>query len=121
MTKKNWRGPRPWARGLRPHLWVTGTDPVRHEQYHCWARARAQAHFRKESWLLPFEDWAQAWGDSWHLRGRGSEDLLLMRRDWLKPWQPDNIELVDRRQFSQRQHQIKAQRKAMKNEHRSKV
>lgn len=96
-------GPRPHARGPRPHLWVTGPDPDRHVQFVAWQRAKAQANFRGELWNLSFEDWENAWSDKWHLRGRGTKDLMLSRIDWHLPWQKDNVHLVTRTQFFEQQ------------------
>lgn len=30
------RAPRPHACGPRPHVWVTGPDPVEHKKYRHW-------------------------------------------------------------------------------------
>ena len=89
--------------GPRPHTWITGTDPVRHVQYDAWLKSRAQAAYRGESWDLPFEVWEQIWGTNWHRRGRGLDDLQMMRDDWDLPWHESNVILVDRREFYRRQ------------------
>lgn len=93
--------------GPQPHLWKSGPDPVRHQQYRAWARARAQAHFRGEDWQLTFEDWVQVWGDRWPLRGRTRHSLALMRRDWHGPWRVDNCFLARRANYHYQQCQIK--------------
>jgi len=89
--------------GPRPHLWKSGPDPVRHAKYTAWARARAQAHFRNEQWLMTFEEWETAWGDQWHLRGRGPDNLFLVRSDRDQPWSGDNVQTVTRPEFNRRQ------------------
>ena len=83
--------------GARPHTWVTGTDPRRHDMYHNWARARAQAHYRGEVWDLAFEDWEQFWHHDWEQRGRHSEGLCITRIDPSQPWSVMNICKITRR------------------------
>lgn len=100
--------------GPRPHTWLAGTDPVRHRQYDAWHKARAQAHYRGEQYLITFEDWVALWGNNWSRRGRGADCLMLMKRDWQQPWTKQNAELVDRPTFHKRQHQIKIQRQDQK-------
>ena len=102
--------------GQRPHTWITGTDPVRHDQYNAWLKARSQAHYRKESWSITFDQWVELWADSWPRRGRHTHSLMLMKRSWQEPWTCSNAELVDRETFHLRQGKIKQERKAMKNE-----
>ena len=91
--------------GPRPHVWKTGPDPVRHQKFIAWGRARAQAHFRGEEWLLTFEDWETAWADEWHRRGRGPDNLFLVRTDPELPWAIENVQRVDRPEFNRRQQQ----------------
>jgi len=88
------------GRGPRPHTWVTGTDPLRHDMYHNWARARAQALFRSEIWDLSFEAWEQFWQWDWHLRGRGAQDICITRIDRQQPWHQDNICKITRRDLA---------------------
>lgn len=97
-TKKNYKprpgacGPRPHCRGPRPQTWMSGPDPMRHDQYTAWMRARAQANFREEGWQMTFEEFETLWNENgnWHQRGRGADDLLMTRRDPSKPWSRDN-------------------------------
>lgn len=93
------RGPRPGARGPRPNAWVSGTDPVRHEQYVAWSRARAQAHFREEGWELTFDQFVDLWNQDgqWPQRGRGSDDLLMTRKDSSQPWSIENCYIEQRK------------------------
>ena len=90
------------ARGRRPGTYITGPDPVRHQKYVAWARARAQAHFRAETWNITFEQWETLWGDQWSQRGRASECLCLSRSDLEGAWDLSNTELIPRRQHCQR-------------------
>lgn len=109
-------GPRPHARGPRPHIWITGPDPERHRRFVAWARARAQAHYRGEIWQLTFEEWEEAWGDLWSRRGRGRDDLMLGRQDWHAPWRLNNVHVITRTEFfekqSRRKQELREQRAA---------
>jgi hypothetical protein len=86
--------------GPRPHTWVTGTDPLRHEMYHNWARARAQAHHRGEVWNLEFTEWEQFWSTDWSQRGRGGDNLCITRIDHRLPWAWNNICKITRRHLA---------------------
>jgi hypothetical protein len=59
-----------------------------------WLKARAQANFRNEEWLLTFEDWFALWDGIWHQRGRDSDDLCLARMDMSGPWSVANVEIM---------------------------
>lgn len=59
-------------------------------------RAHCQARFRGEGWQWTYELWWRAWRDSWHLRGRGQLDLMMVRIDPDRPWGPQNYALVER-------------------------
>lgn len=93
------RGPHPskgQIRGPEPHRWFSGPDERRHNQYVAWLRAKAQANFRKEGWTMTFEEFEFMWNQdaSWEQRGRGSDDLLMTRRDSSKPWSSDNCYIM---------------------------
>jgi hypothetical protein len=96
--------------GPRPHVWISGPDPLRHEQYICWLKAKAQANFRKESWELTFEQYEFLWNQdgSWYQRGRGSDDLLMTRRDSSQPWNKDNCYIELRRTHLKRNCQLQS-------------
>jgi hypothetical protein len=83
---------------LRPHLWICGPDKFKHDMYMPWMRAKAQANFRDEGWLLTFEQYYEIWRDYWHVRGTGGEDYCMTRYDSEKPWQVDNVYLTTRRE-----------------------
>jgi hypothetical protein len=114
-------GKRGRGTGERPHTWIVGEDPVRHDQYTAWLKARSQAWYRGEQYDISFEDWVDLWGTNWHLRGRERDALMLMKRRWQEPWSKRNAQLVNRDTFHQRQSRIKRERKALKNEQGSKV
>jgi hypothetical protein len=96
--------PRPLG-STAPHTWKSGPDPVEHDKYTAWSRARAQAHFRGEAWELTWPEWQQAWGDQWQRRGRTHDSLMLTRIDPLGAWKIDNVHLIDRRSFGRWQRQ----------------
>lgn len=91
-------GPRPELQGPRPHLWITGPDPRRHEQYKAWLMHKAQANYRGEKHELSFEDWELAWNKNgaWENRGRLITDLCMVRIDSEGAWHKDNIAIIPR-------------------------
>lgn len=91
--------------GPRPLIWCTGPDPVRHQQFVAYGRAKCQALWRGEGWLLTFEQYELLWRDRWHLRGRTRDTLCLSRIDYDAPWSMTNCEVITRRQHNQRQAQ----------------
>lgn len=97
-------------KGPQPHVWMSGPDPVRHEQHIAWHRARSQAHYRGEQWLLTYEQWVQVWAQHWHQRGRGKHNLMLARKNYKKPWSIRNVHLLTRSQFHTHQWAIRRQR-----------
>lgn len=72
------------------------------EQHYSFLRARAQANYRNEPWELSLEEYMQLWKGSWHLRGRGAEDLVGARLDPELPWCVDNVELMTRIEVNRR-------------------
>lgn len=97
------RAPRPHARRPRPHLWLTGPDPVRHKMYLTWLQQRNQALFRQEGWSIDFEAWAELWQERWHQRGRRRGDYCMTRVDWELPWTLDNVAIVTRSEHARAQ------------------
>lgn len=97
MAKKTTTKPhtRSWGK-QRPHLWVTGPDPVLHKKYLVWLQQRNQALFRGEGWSIDFEVWVEIWGDNWHRRGRERGTMCMTRLDWEQPWSPENVIIVPR-------------------------
>ena len=100
--------------GPRPHVWQTGPDPQRHAMHTAWAKSRAQAHFRGEVWCLTFEQYERVWGDLWPLRSRHRDGIMMMKKNWQKPWNIRNVELVNRDTFHARQTKIKQDRKKIR-------
>lgn len=94
----NYGVPRPAARGVRPHIWKAGPDPVLHKKYLTWLQQRNQAQYREEGWTISFEDWVRAWDASghWEERGRVKGTWCMTRKDWSTPWTVDNIQIITR-------------------------
>ena len=84
--------------GTYPHLWCTGPDPRRHDQYIQWLRHRAQASYRGEAYKLTFDSWCSLWdcGDAWSQRGRKGGDLCLTRIDPEGEWSDTNCSIETR-------------------------
>lgn len=106
--------PKKIRRGPRPDTWKSGPDPFTHEQYVAWLKHKSQAKFRGEPHQLTFDDWQWAWLHQWHKRGRNKTSLMLVRVDWHKPWQRDNVMLVTRKEFHYRQLQMKIENGTIK-------
>ena len=87
MSKRS--GPRPDKRRF--------PDPIDHERFIAWHRARVQARFRDEPWDLTVEDWFQLWTKAkWAKRGRGRDDLCMIRKDHTLSWCVGNVKVVSR-------------------------
>lgn len=81
---------------LRPGRWATGPDPVKHMMYMPFLRARAQAKFRSETWLLTFDDYFQLWNGKWDRRGHKGDNLCMTRHDIDAAWTVANTFLITR-------------------------
>ena len=86
------------GRFSEPHKWVTGPDPLRHEKYYAWLKHKSQANYRNEAYELTWADWEIIWQNDadWFGRGRGSNDLSLVKVDRDQPWRLDNVQLMRR-------------------------
>ena len=93
--------------GPRPEVWVSGPDPEVRKRYYAWLRSRSQAAYRKEPWTITFEQYQQLWGDQWARRGRGPDDLQMIRKDFLAAWTADNVSIVTRPEFTCKQIEIR--------------
>lgn len=108
--------PSKYVKGVpRDFMWIY-KDPLEHSMHLPFLRARAQASYRKEPWELTFEDWKILWKDRWHLRGRDPDDLCMTRDDWDLPWNLDNIIIMIRKDFVQKQKDEYAKRRGPKKE-----
>lgn len=93
--------------GIRPHTWkVQGEIP--HQQHIAWQRAKAQANFRGELWMLTFEQYQQCWLGQWERRGRASDDVCLVREDPDGAWEPSNVSVIPRIEHLRRQRLYKS-------------
>jgi hypothetical protein len=83
---------------IRPHLWISGPDPVAHAQYNAWLKHKSQAAYRGEPHRLEFSDWQYFWNqdDNWLNRGRKNSDLVLTRRDHSAAWSRENCHIMSR-------------------------
>ena len=81
----------------RPGAWKY-PNPFDHARHSPYLRAKAQCDFRKEEFLLSFEDWCAFWStpELWKRRGRARTNLSLIRIDPEKPWHRDNCCIVER-------------------------
>ena len=88
--------------GLRPHTWkIQGETP--HNQYIAWMRAKAQANFRGEVWLLSFDEFQRLWMAFWPYRGRGRDDYVMSRDDPDGAWAIGNVACIRRYDYLKRQ------------------
>jgi len=104
--KKGMRLTGRYARGVeRPQVWIIGAEAgkFKHDMYHPWQLAKAQANFRQEEWDLEFEDFYQMWKNDWHNRGRKPEDMCMTRVDKEGAWSVDNVHVISRLQHLQEQ------------------
>ena len=54
--------PKPLLHGPKPHRWICGPDPELHKMYDPHLKAKAQAMYRGEEWLLTFDEFAEFGG-----------------------------------------------------------
>jgi len=92
--------------GLRPHTWIVQGE-IPHKQHTAWLRAKAQANYRGEIWLLSFEEFQRLWQGYWEFRGRGRDDYVMTRDDHLGAWAVGNVEVTRRYEYLRRQRQYK--------------
>lgn len=84
------------GRGLRPHVWKSGPDELRHDIYNAFLKRKAQANYRKEGWFMDFEEFYDLWKDEWHNRGRLSHQMCMSRYDDERPWTRANTYIRSR-------------------------
>lgn len=88
---------------IRPHIWVTGPDPVRHAMYRGWQVHKSQSKFRGEEFKLSFEEYEDLWKNDWDNRGRTPSSICMTRIDSRGAWEIKNIELITREEHFKRQ------------------
>lgn len=107
MAKKGEQATGRHAAGvLRPHVWVTGDDPLLHDKYRVFIQQRNQANFRNEEWSLSFETWCKMWEEHWDQRGRTRDSYCMTRNDQDGPWDETNTVVMARSEH----HRIHKQR-----------
>lgn len=86
--------------GQYPHIWKSGADPIDHKLWIDCQRARAQAWYRGQEWLITEQEYVQLWreDDRYLRKGRTVNDLCLCRRDPDLPWTLDNVEFKTRQE-----------------------
>lgn len=69
-----------------------------------WARARAQAHYRKEEWTITNPEWNELWleDERYLQKGKQIESLMIVRSDLDGDWDIDNVEIITRREWHKR-------------------
>lgn len=93
------KGSKGTGKTSNPDAWLTGPDITRRDKYYAYLKHKAQANFRKELYLLTWEDWEYMWTDAkWDKRGRKIEDLCLTRLDFFGAWSVDNVTICSRRE-----------------------
>lgn len=74
-------------------------NEIEHQKHWAFLRQRAQANYRGEGWEITIEEYFDFWTDEqWQMRGRGQQDLCMVRKDVEKPWSIDNCAIVFRYQ-----------------------
>lgn len=87
-----------------PDKWLSGPDPLHHQQYYAWLKHRSQAWYRGEEHFLTWQDWLEFWPpEVWHQRGRKGPDLCLTRIDPELAWEKSNCEIITRAEQFRRQ------------------
>jgi hypothetical protein len=83
-------------KGSAPWAWIH-KDPFDHVRHNAWLKAKAQAAFRNEPWHLTIEDWFTIWTpELWQRRGRGTNDVCMVRIDTDLGFTVDNVKIVER-------------------------
>lgn len=95
-------------KGIRPHIWKSGSDPVDHKLYVACQRSRAQAHFRGEVWTITEQEYIDLWRyhDLYLNKGRSPDQLCLSRCDPDGDWTLDNVEVITRLEHFRRCQQL---------------
>ncbi len=72
---------------------------------------KAQASYRKELWMLTFEEFQQLWLGRWDQKGRGINDYCLTREDPEGAWVLGNINCIPRHEHLRRSGKYKAEKR----------
>ena len=82
--------------------WITGPNALHHEMYVAFGYHRVTSRLRGDGWDMSWETWRDLWLPHWSQRGRQAHDVCMCRKDLEKGWQPDNVEIITRREHSKR-------------------
>jgi hypothetical protein len=74
------------------------TDPFSKEKL-AYARARCQARYRGEAYELRLDEFMELWSDYWNEKGRGIDNMCMIRLDKTLPWRWNNVRMVTRRDY----------------------
>jgi len=89
-------------KGPRPHTWIVQGE-IPHRQYLAWMQMKAQALYRKELFLLSFDEFQRLWQGLWDRKGRGADDYCLTREDPDGAWEYSNVNCIPRIEHLRRQ------------------
>lgn len=96
--------------GPRPHCWKVQGE-LNHEQYLSWLQMKAQASYRKELWMLSFEQFQQLWLGRWEQKGRGIDNYCLTREDPQGAWVLGNVACIPRFEHLRRSGRYKKEKR----------
>lgn len=84
--------------GPLPRVWKSGPDEINHKLYTDCQRARAQAWYRGETWTITEQEYIELWRDNdrYLKKGRGTEDLCMVRLDYEEGWHLWNVQIISR-------------------------
>ena len=82
---------------IMPDKWKSGPCPRRHAMYKAFGQQKNQANFRKETWTLTFDEYAELWNELWEQRGMGAEQYCSVRIDPRLGWETGNVTLMTRK------------------------
>ena len=93
-------------RGIRPHTWISGPDPIDHRLYTDCQRARAQAWYRGENWFITEQEYIDLWrtDDRYLRKGKTLNSLCMTKRDHDLDWTVDNVEFIERGEHFRQTH-----------------
>jgi|TARA_B100000424_G_scaffold270448_1_gene269774 hypothetical protein len=81
-----------------PDRWIGGPNPERRKRRRDFYRAKAQARFRGEAFLLTEADWLELWtAELYAQRGRQKHSLILTRKDIDGAWERANVVVIPRK------------------------
>tara|TARA_R110002051_G_C8728437_1_gene497600 strand:+ start:586 stop:1023 length:438 start_codon:yes stop_codon:yes gene_type:complete len=83
-------------KGPRPHLWITGPDPILKRLRRRWLLAKNQATFWNQTWSIDWDQYKDLLLDHVEQIGRSAENINLCRVDKTQGWTVDNTQLIHR-------------------------